>query len=472
MPQRGSRLAPGYRRTIAAGAVSAGFLLAGLAPASGAPGAPEQTPFANGQAKATALVMKGAPGVGSLELALGSGIAVSELKNQLAQAQAQSFDLGLVGTTLTAEGCDGEANIRPDQLPQPTRVDNRQGDAEAATDEGPVAGDTLGAGREVARATTAPSATAVASTVASTGPLLSVGGGEATAITEVLDGAARQARASVEVDLTIAGVLELSGLRWDAVHRTGKDPHASGTFGIGTAEMAGVPIPLGDLAQAEEALNAALLPTGLQVELPRVERLEEPTDLIRVTPLRLTFSDSEVGALVLGPLLNATREQREQLFDDLSAAYCDLAGVLLVADIGVSIAAGTGFLIAEIGGVEALSGEFVTENPFGAAIAPDLGAPPVAGPVSGAPSIAGGAVAPPPAPPAAAPAAESTRPVASIGPLQELCETIHPRRAPGCSEGAMAPLGALGLLATAAIGALDWRHQRARAAARATAVTR
>ena len=103
----GSRV--GYRRTIAVGVVSAGMLLVGLRPASGSPAGPAapapRAEFSNGQAKATAVVTKIGPGVGNLELALGSGVAVSELKNELAQAQAQALDLGLIGTTLTSEGC-------------------------------------------------------------------------------------------------------------------------------------------------------------------------------------------------------------------------------------------------------------------------------------------------------------------------------------------------------------------------------
>src|SRR6188508_2442317 len=109
------RTRTGYRRTIVVGVLSAGVLLVGLRPASGSPAAPDApaaAEFSNGQAKATAVVTKIGPGVGNLELALGSGVAVSELKNNLAQAQAQSLDLGLIGTTLTADGCEA-APLKP-----------------------------------------------------------------------------------------------------------------------------------------------------------------------------------------------------------------------------------------------------------------------------------------------------------------------------------------------------------------------
>ncbi|MGV3759951.1 MAG: hypothetical protein ACO1PW_10495, partial [Actinomycetota bacterium] len=319
-----------FRRTILVGSASGLAVLSGLAPASraaGAPAAPDQVPFSNGMAKATAVVVKVAPGVGSLELALGSGIAVSELRNQLAQAQAQSFDLGLIGTTLTAEGC-GDAAVTADQLPQPTRVDNRQGDTEATADEAPLGDSALGAGRELARATTTPSATAVATAAGSDAPRITIDGGQASATTEVVDGVARQARASTRLSLSIAGVLELEGLRWDARHRTGADPRAEAGFSIGSGTLGGIPLPLEDLAVAEDLINDALGPSGLSIDLPEVERFEEPNDLVRVTPLRISMRDSELGGAVLGPLLNASRAQRDQLFDELSSAICAAAGLL------------------------------------------------------------------------------------------------------------------------------------------------
>jgi hypothetical protein len=438
---------------------SAGLLVAGLAPASGEPGTVAAEPFSNGAAKATAIVSRIAPGVGSLELALANGVAVSELKNQLTQAQAQSLDLGLIGTTLTAEGCSGgDAPVTPDDLPQPTRVDNRQGDAADSSDEVPLAGSELGGGRESARAT-ATLAQAVATSAASVSPVLSVAGGRATATVEVIDGAARQAHATVEADVAIAGTVELTGLRWDARHRTGKDPAAEASFDIGTAKLLGAEVPVDSLSTLAKALNAALAPIGITLDLPHVERFKQPSDLVRVTPLRVVLKDSPAGKTALGPGLDLTREQRFKLFNDLASSFCQSAGALLVGDIGVSIASGSGFLAVEVGGAEAISGDLAMGSPFGSPVAPVLGTP-LPGPadvgaVAGLPATA-------PAGATAGPAGTevATAPVASIGPLERLCTTVHPFDWPSCSKGAMAPLGLLGLIATGGIGALDWRHQR------------
>ena len=460
----------GYRRTAIVGALSAGVLLVGLGPAAGSsappagPGAPAPS---NGQAKATAVVTKLAPGVGNLELALGSGIAVSELKNELAQAQAQSFDLGLIGTTLTAGGCR-DATLGADDLPQPTRVDNRKGETSATSDEVPFAGESLGAGRELASATDAPSATAVATTAASAGPAVTIGAGRATAITEAIEGGERQAHATVELDLDLGGLVQLSNLRWEALHRTGKATVAEASFDVGTARLLGVPIPLESLAAVQSAVNGALAETGISITMPQVERFTKPTDLVRITPMLITLRDSNVGKTAIGPGLNASREQREQLFVQLSESICDAAGLLLVGDIGVSIASGTGFVTYAVGGAEAISGDFVSENPFGAAIAPPRTATPPA--ASSTPAV--GSVPAPPTP-AAPPSGTlgQREPIAQVGPLEELCETVHPFAWPDCSEGAMAPLGLLGLAATTIVGALDWNHQRRRLLASATAAS-
>src|SRR5205085_9196606 len=93
----------GYRRTALVGAVSVALLAGAWGTAAGQ-SAPSTT-FNNGTAKATAVVARVAPGVGALQLGISSGVAVSEIKNTVAQSQAKTLDLGLLGSTLTQETC-------------------------------------------------------------------------------------------------------------------------------------------------------------------------------------------------------------------------------------------------------------------------------------------------------------------------------------------------------------------------------
>ena len=375
----------------------------------------------DGTAKAVASVATLAPGVGELDLAVKSGVAVSDLTNSVGQAQAQSADLGLIGTSLTAESCGGDGALGAEDLPQPLRVDNRNGAVAEQRDEVPLG--PVGGFRLAASADETPTASARADGAAIDIPgVVEIAVGRALAETEVFPGEGREARATVEIGLNLAGILELDAVSWTAVHRTGAERHVEGTFSLGGGTLGGLPLPLDDLAVAQEAINDALVFTGIRVELPRVETITEPSDLIRVSPLRISIDDSEAGATVLGPVLNATREQREQLFAELAEAVCESKSLLLVGDVGIAVLAGTGFLTLEIGGVEASSGEFAVGDTIGlpepvAPSAPSApGAPEVAAPVPGTGGLPGSPPSGAPSSTATDVAAPAPQAAASIGP--------------------------------------------------------
>src|SRR4051794_26571321 len=94
-------------RTLVIGALST-LLGVGAALAAGdGRAAADGAAFSNGVATAQASVLRIAPGLGSLQLATTSGTSLATLTNNVAQAQSQSIDLGLVGTALTAQQCTG-----------------------------------------------------------------------------------------------------------------------------------------------------------------------------------------------------------------------------------------------------------------------------------------------------------------------------------------------------------------------------
>jgi hypothetical protein len=395
-------------------------------------------------------------------------VAVAQIQNTVASSQAEALDLGLLGSTLTAESCGLPATIKQEDLPKPLTVDSRKGATSQRADEYPIAGTTLGAGQKQASASPTPPAANAVSTLtgASIPGLLSVAGGRSTATTRIVDGNAREAHATVDVDLAIGDaatpIVKLTGLIWDAFHRTGKDPKASASFDIGTASILGLPIPTDSLVQVEDAINKALAFTGISLTFPKLERFTTPADLVRMTPLRLVLQDSPAGKAVLGPVLNLTRTQREQLFDQLTKSICQAAGALLVGDIGLDVVSGTGFIAVEIGGAEATTGELTLGNPFG-----DGGGAPTESVLPGLPVPAAiPSYLPTPAPPSS-PAAP--RPAASIGPLKDVCTSAHPKHHTACSKGDAVAVGLIGLAATLGMAGADWRHQRRRRAKRAAA---
>jgi hypothetical protein len=457
------------RRTLVAAATSAIVALTAYATGGTATAQDAATGFSNGTGKATALVAKVAPGVGNLQLALGAGSAVAELRNGLAQSQSQAADLGLIGTTLTAEGCDGgDGALTPDQLPQPLRVDNRKGNAEATADEAPIGGAQGGVGRKEVQATDEPDSAHARTTFGAVNldPVIKINGGMADATTRIVDGNAREAIATSTVSLDIAGVVTIEGATWRAVHRTGAGAKVEGSFDIGT--VAGQTSPLGldtVTAPTEEGINAALEPTGLSVSFPKVIHITEPADVVRVTPMRILLKDSQLGHDVLGPVLNGTQEQRNEVLSAITAQLCQAAGAILVTDVVATILAGAGFVSIEIGGAEATTADVTFEDPFGGEFTSNVTGGNVPLPASGGnlPSV-GGVVPTTPTNNNVTGGVDTgnAQPAVQTGPIERACESVNPVDWPPCSHGAALPLGLLGLGVTAGMAGIDLAYQRRR----------
>jgi hypothetical protein len=319
-----------------------------------------QTGGARGsQAEATAIVSQVAPGVGSLSLTSSAGVALAKLTNRVAQAQSKTLDLGLVGNLIVSLG-----DVDSSQLPQPLTVDNRAGDARAAEVDAPIFGG-IGGGSKAVEATTEPRASATSTAASAVGDLVQISGGRAEASTTQVDATTREARAAVTADLDLAGIVRLSGMRWEARHRTGDQSARSATFEVARASIGSAEVPTDSLEVLGVLVNSALSFTGISIQLPRVEHIEGTTDRIRITELGIQLKDSPAGAAALGPLLDLTRDQRRQLYDQVTAEFGEAALPLLVADVGTSIVSGQGFVKVAVGGAEASSGDLVLEDLLG-----------------------------------------------------------------------------------------------------------
>ena len=413
-------------------------LLSGLSPVASAQ-------IRAGEAKASASVASIVPAVGGLDLAARVGASAAEVANKIARAQAQAIDLGLLELVLTAEGCTGTRPLEPSQVPQPTRIDNRRGDASATSEE--IGG---GLGREDARVTTQPLAHAIASgSHLDLAPLLSISGGRAETKSQLIDGTVYEARASVSATLDIAGVFKLSGLRWNALHRTGDKKALEGSFTVSDASSAGQSFDTTQLDELTKTINSALLPTGIAIEFPKVQKLKEPIELVRVTPLRIIFKDSQLGAQLISPLLEATGAERSEIFNQITAIACQLSSILFAGDVGLTIASGSGSLAVQIGGVQAYADDTVSDNPFAGLPEAPLGI----GPATGTPDFT---TTTPGSPGSTTPGQTLT----SAPSGSEGCESVHPFHWPPCSRGAPWLVGLLGLAGVGTMAGLDWRHQR------------
>ena len=115
-----------YRRTaITASAV--GMLVLGAALSAPAEAGTPATVKDAGTASAIATSYKVNPTTASLSIGITFGTALAGYTNNVSQAEARAIDLGIIGSTLAGEGCDGGAPTLPaDQQPQSLRADSRQ----------------------------------------------------------------------------------------------------------------------------------------------------------------------------------------------------------------------------------------------------------------------------------------------------------------------------------------------------------
>jgi hypothetical protein len=343
-----------------------GLLLLGLAgqlALVGGTASAEEASVGAGTGRASAKLVKVGPSRGSLALAPSVGLVLSDFLNTQGRGDVRMLDLGIIADFVPPEVTQ--------QLPT-LKV--------ASTDEGAEAGrtTTIGTPAEV------PVGASAAELHAAAGPapfgrstfalapldlgFVRVSGGRTEAFSGVVDGTVREAIGRVEVGrVDIAdGAVVLEGLKWEAVHRSGSKNEEQGRFTVGSVTVAGQRFAAPDgaeqpLADALAAAAPVLDPLGVQIGLPRA-RIEGGG--VEMTPLRITFADSELGRLA-GPVLEGIQPGREALVDGIRAASEDADIAILLTDVALGLVAGGSSLDVEIGGATAQTAESAARFSFG-----------------------------------------------------------------------------------------------------------
>jgi hypothetical protein len=460
------------QRLLASAAAACTAVSAGAFVLPGAPAA-ASTPFVLGTAAGTAQAMQLVPRNGGFAYTITIGGSIADYRGTLAQAQSQTLDLGLIGTSLTAEGCDGsKPTVDRSQLPQPLVAESDHGNATKSADDQGItqSGLLAAAGHKTVSVTTLPAATASfdGGTVGIQGVAVASGmSSEATA--KVVPGKSRIATADARIGTLsmLGGLAVFHNLHWTATQQSGAGAQATGTFTIGDATVAGQHFPAGsDAAKtAFDALNSALAQSGLHVTVPAPKKVG--TQLV-VPPLEIGIDNSALGATVVNPVLTASQPVFEQVEKAVLGFSCKFGTAFTLRDIFLAAVDGTGGLDLKLGGVAAGSDGTSYGNPFGAVeLGTSSGAPlPTSSGVSTGGSTTtgaiGGGAAPPPttagtaAPPVAAPQ------VAGATKLASSCATTSPAKWPKCSNGAALAVGLLGLAAVAGVAGGDWLATRRR----------
>ena len=350
--------------------------------------------FVAGSGSAVASSLQLGPKASGLALTQLFGESLSGYIGTAAQAASQTIDMGLLGTLLAAQHCDGTPSfLKQDQIPAPTRVDSRDPGADTGKvrtyagtpDNNPLR---VQAGGEEAWAYKDPRGKSTMTLAVATLPgVIDMRGGLAQTETGVVGGATRMARASVDlgdIDL-FGGLIKLSNLQWNALQQTGNGAAARGTFSIGAARIGGQAIPTGAPATTVAALNQLTSQIGVTFEPPAVT---QDNGVVKVSPLVLHLQSSPTQQLVTSPLLVALQPARQALIAALTKITCYVQTIVTVADVSVGPLTGSGSFDLGFGGVAATTEGERFANPFAGSSA---GAD-VLGSGLSAPSASGGGV--------------------------------------------------------------------------------
>ncbi|MGN6523540.1 MAG: hypothetical protein ACTHMZ_10140 [Actinomycetes bacterium] len=356
------------KRALTIGGAVASLTLIGAAtliPPAGASGA-----FVIGTATATAQAFMLTPRTGGFAYTITGGASIADYRGSLAQAESQSIDFGLIGTSLTSEQCDGSSpTISSEQLPQPLIAESDKGNVSKSQDQTGIAqsGVLAVGGHMTVAATTVPAATASYDGGNLTIPgLLSATGMTTGAGAKLIPGQARTATSDAAVGRLslLGGVVVLDHLHWSADQRSGSGAHDRGSFTVGDVIVNGQTYPgsADQLATVFTAVNTVLAPTGLHVTIPTPRKTANG---IAVPPMSIGIDNSALGASIVNPLLTASQPVQEQVKNVLFGISCKFGSIFTIEDIFLSAVDGTGGFDLQLGGVTASSDGTAYDTPFG-----------------------------------------------------------------------------------------------------------
>lgn len=354
-----------YRRTAltaaAAGIALAVNIVTGPGVGTAFAGTPATASTA-GTASAIATSYKVNPTEAALSIGITFGISLTGYTNNVAQAESRAIDLGIIGGTLAGRGCSGgDPTLPADQQPQALRADSRDADAGQLKTESEK---TFPAFTKAVRAVSTPNSQSdtTGAAINAPGSFITLGASHSEAITR-LAGGNREAIASVDIGgVGIAGVLELSDLKWTALSSTGAKDANDGTFTIGALKVLGQSLPVNDPSQAIEAANALLANLGIQISYPKAH---VSAGFLFVDPLAVRVVPSPTRDSISQLVLGAAQPVRETVYGELLKNYCGFASPITVSDIVVGSVTGAGSFSIELGGVQTKSEALKTSSFLG-----------------------------------------------------------------------------------------------------------
>lgn len=305
---------------------------------------------APGTGSSVAQTIKINPTAAALSIGVTLSQALAGHQNQQAQAESNPVDLGVIGTTLTAQGCTGgPPTVQQDQLPQPLTVSSS--DPAAAKGE---TGNYSNLIQESVKANNTPFADAVTETLPLGLPgVLQIGPGRAEATSGLVNGE-RVATATVDIsNLTIAGAIAINGLHWQATYSTGTKTAYAGDFTIGSLSIAGQKVPTQNPKAVFDALNGVLGSLGVVLTMPTAHL---NGDALFVDPLSVGIVPNASRDAVTSAVIDGIQPIQEATFNALLQATCQAASGITVLQVVLGSITGAGSFTLELGGVQAATG--------------------------------------------------------------------------------------------------------------------
>ncbi|HEY2215226.1 MAG TPA: hypothetical protein VGH31_09235 [Acidimicrobiales bacterium] len=337
------------------------------------------TSFIQGTGSASAQAIAVAPTTGGLNYAITLATSIAAYQNAQASSLSETIDLGAIGTSLEAEGCNSSPPTIPKaDVPAPVQAESINGTQTvtlAITPDSTTTG--IGVGVETATASLQPESTSNTSTAALAipGGLLSIAGATSSATSGIINGNTRESTASSDIaGLSLDnGTIVLGGLHWSAIEESGATTKATGTFSIGALTIAGVAVPISipDPSSVLGIINTALSPLGVNIQWPEMTTLSDGT--VQISPLTIGIDNNTLGQEVVGANLSKVQTLRDAIVNAALNADCNLDSEITVADIAVGPLAGGGNLNIQLGGASALTTDSAAVNPFGSGTSPFSG---------------------------------------------------------------------------------------------------
>jgi hypothetical protein len=399
-----------------------------------------------GQGSAAAFTDRFDPRAGSLSIGITFGAALAGHQNSQAKAQSQAIDLGVIGTSLTGYNCGKPPQFSSDQLPGPLIVESGEPGADTGKTENDVGGGATKFGQA--------NATPFSKAITKTGPVglagvLEIGGGTATSYSGLVNGV-RVAGATTDISgITLPGNVVLSSLHWETAFPTTGGGQPTGSFSIGHASAAGVPLPV-DPTTSIGQINAILGALGMVITPPTVH-LTQGT--MYVDPMGISVIPNATRDAISGAVLAGLQPVTSQLFAAVLQAYCEADTELTVAQIAIGAITGAGSFNVTLGGVQSSSGTIAANGfnlgtsgfqPGTAAVAGLPAASASSGLGAATAGVTGGLGA---SPAVAAPSSALLIPAAPSPSIRSPLKALSGKRGGALATVGLGGLGLLGLLA-------------------------